>query len=163
MQYVSSVKRDEISTHSLLAEGDRRLLLPWRARMDFNPLPPRGGRRRRRPRRAHYAGHFNPLPPRGGRLPPFARRYIGVLFQPTPSSRRETSMLWPCACTLVFQPTPSSRRETRPISADRRTDDISTHSLLAEGDAPRWRWRFPISDFNPLPPRGGRPCRWASV
>ena len=35
---------------------------------DFNPLPPRGGRRNPRRFRRIRRKHFNPLPPRGGRL-----------------------------------------------------------------------------------------------
>ena len=58
---------DEISTHSLLAEGDRSGC--WRrARASyFNPLPPRGGRRTAPATEGGGAGYFNPLPPRGGR------------------------------------------------------------------------------------------------
>ena len=78
-----------ISTHSLLAEGDALLrpLLP--GSNDFNPLPPRGGRRdvagkiTSKTISTHSllaegdisaedisesVANFNPLPPRGGRL-----------------------------------------------------------------------------------------------
>ena len=123
---------------------------------NFNPLPPRGGR----PARYHRRGarrrisihsllaegdkitlsilfrrtYFNPLPPRGGRL-------------------RDTNFR---VKHVLFQSTPSSRRETRPCRSDNRRAGISIHSLLAEGDRV---WPFylrPYDHFNPLPPRGGR-------
>ena len=34
----------------------------------------------------------------------------------------------------MFQPTPSSRRETHPHKKERQKGPVSTHSLLAEGD-----------------------------
>ena len=60
---------------------------------------------------------------------------IDFLFQPTPSSRRETKQVQRNSITQLFQPTPSSRRET-------------------------WTANLPykrVQNFNPLPPRGGRP------
>ena len=56
-----------ISIHSLLAEGDARHVNDSAQELDFNPLPPRGGRRK-----------------------PPAKLTCGWKFQSTPSSRRET-------------------------------------------------------------------------
>ena len=86
-----------VSTHSLLAEGDSPARQPTARRTCFNPLPPRGGR----------LGVLVEL------------LYVGE-FQPTPSSRRETSKYRFASSAALFQPTPSSRRETaRPILHDR--------------------------------------------
>ena len=56
-----------------------------------------------------------------------------------------------------FQPTPSLRRATRLIRAWRRAQAISTHALLAEGDAGfTVAWYGGWQNFNPRPPCGGR-------
>ena len=57
----------DISTHSLLAEGDGTKTVYRIAHRNFNPLPPRGGRRCRSWKYRDREWHFNPLPPRGGR------------------------------------------------------------------------------------------------
>ena len=150
-----------ISIHSLLAEGDsdrRETAVPS---ADFNPLPPRGGRRSARPG-CRSRPNFNPLPPRGGRhqrgrykrercdfnpLPPRGGRHARQTacerapeFQSTPSSRRETPRSWLSRPRRRFQSTPSSRRETITLT------DLQTGKC---------------SNFNPLPPRGGRLMRAA--
>ena len=86
----------------------------------------------------------------------------------------------------IFQSTPSAWRETPPICPDLPPSRISIHSLRMEGDSPcqttnptgalfqstpsAWRetqggTSFPQagSDFNPLPPHGGRPLTWAYI
>ena len=146
-----------VSTHSLLAEGDclRQRLLP--GSYCFNPLPPRGGRH-------NWAESA-------------ARQW---LFQPTPSSRRETPRvdhrpraggvsthsllaegdplgMADRAIRQQFQPTPSSRRETLSGRHNAYPRRVSTHSLLAEGDGvPSTERPRGAGCFNPLPPRGGR-------
>ncbi len=109
----SDRKERDISIHSLRMEGDKNFLSmtscncifqstpsAWRETqercqivfpaMDFNPLPPHGGR----PFPSMvviYNGYFNPLPPHGGRhdnktnISPLYN-----LFQSTPSAWRET-------------------------------------------------------------------------
>ena len=101
-----------ISTHSLLAEGDPGMESTKIKAYNFNPLPPRGGRRARPAARRlllqisthsllaegdhgsetskRNTSHFNPLPPRGGRHRACNSSRDRVGFQPTPSSRRET-------------------------------------------------------------------------
>ena len=79
-----------ISIHSLLAEGDPSML-----RVQFAPL------------------NFNPLPPRGGRRRQIDASELLWTFQSTPSSRRETQHADHGKDVRVkFQSTPSSRRET---------------------------------------------------
>ena len=125
--------------------------------MNFNPLPPHGGRRRSvaclRPE-----CHFNPLPPHGGRpvsdlggvkthaISIHSLRMEGdrpagcwtihrTSFQSTPSAWRETIYLSADLLRRLFQSTPSAWRETG--------------LLLGDGGG--------NSHFNPLPPHGGRP------
>ena len=59
--------RTIISIHALRGEGDNRLRYSLHGESDFNPRPPRGGRR---PRfvLGSSSWNFNPRPPRGGRL-----------------------------------------------------------------------------------------------
>ena len=103
----------------------------------FNPLPPHGGRRLYLPQRGRLcnisihslhtegdsvpAGHiriysnFNPLPPHGGRPHAFPSLALDLIFQSTPSTRRETG-----------------------LAADTVDDHvISIHSLHTEGDNAR--------------------------
>ena len=80
--------------------------------MYFNPLPPHGGRRRLR-RFLQNVPYFNPLPPHGGRL-------------------KDTSEL---PDDLVFQSTPSTRRETTGCNGQYAMEGISIHSLHTEGDS----------------------------
>ena len=81
------------------------------------------------------SGNFNPRPPRGGRPELSGVRVRAKTFQSTPSSRRATSLVSLCALR----------------------DSISIHALLAEGDKSRIQLVLASNDFNPRPPRGGRP------
>ena len=79
--------------------------------------------------------NFNPLPPHGGR-PYFRKRPLrNQQFQSTPSAWRETIMYF------------VSKMEKL----------ISIHSLRMEGDHIFESVLCEISNFNPLPPHGGRP------
>ncbi len=79
--------------------------------------------------------NFNPRPPRGGRLGRIPLRDKATGFQSTPSARRATEH--------------AVRRNGR--------KEISIHALREEGDhGPGHRRSLP-PDFNPRPPRGGRP------
>ena len=83
------------------------------------------------------SNYFNPRPPRGGRL---GLRYEGDNAK-------------------VFQSTPSARRATSKIPAVCMSEKISIHALREEGDClSRRRLQGPWN-FNPRPPRGGRPGR----
>ena len=131
-------------------------MIPTRGgRRDFNPLPPRGGRPLRRHLR-RLSVHFNPLPPRGGRPELIRLDCLRVHFNPLPprGGRPPAGTRWPGI--ILFQSTPSSRRETRLPHARQRMKNISIHSLLAEGDpSPLPPLKTDVY-FNPLPPRGGR-------
>ena len=134
-------------------------MLCYSTAIDFNPLPPHGGRRNfHAPNglienisihslrmegdcvilwNTHRKNYFNPLPPHGGRLQ-YDRRFSSVfLFQSTPSAWRETPPSRSIFSDPVFQSTPSAWRET----------------------AFGYGFKIQLFHFNPLPPHGGRPSR----
>ena len=131
---ILSVDTSGISIHSLRVEGDPTHNCSLSHTLDFNPLPPCGGRRTYTDRQT-ASRYFNPLPPCGGRLFPantLVRRHRfqstpsvwretmankrkkggGYIFQSTPSVWRETFCCTAQIYCLVFQSTPSVWRET---------------------------------------------------
>ena len=82
----------------------------------------------------------------------------GRRFQSTPSARRATTVGGACdGQIVVFQSTPSARRATEHAVRRNGRKEISIHALREEGDhGPGHRRSLP-PDFNPRPPRGGRP------
>ena len=170
-----------ISTHSLLAEGDVAPTASDVAALVFQPTPSSRRETRSGARKIVPSRDFNPLPPRGGRPCRSGRCPREGAFQPTPSSRRETVAQHGQDASIKIS-THSLLAEgdmaVRPLrgygkisthsllaEGDARDKDIgrhvhiSTHSLLAEGDARHAGLRQAGQDFNPLPPRGGRPRR----
>ena len=81
--------------------------------------------------------HFNPRPPRGERLLGHDEIAVSQPFQSTPSARRATPF-----CSIL-----------------RERLHISIHALREEGDGGQQAETHPGQDFNPRPPRGGRPYR----
>ena len=80
-----------------------------------------------------------------------------LLFQSTPSTRRETCLQATPRPCQAFQSTPSTRRETNLSTEQLDRCDISIHSLHTEGDDLNLVGTLDHSDyFNPLPPHGGR-------
>ena len=147
-----------ISIHALREEGDSRPRI-WanryvlfqstpsarratgirnrgtRARYDFNPRPPRGGRRRHTlPLSYRSAISIHALREEGDCGSPSPVRG-SARFQSTPSARRATQHNEGKSLIFEFQSTPSARRAT----------------LTARGSI------TPGINFNPRPPRGGRP------
>ena len=124
--------------------------------LNFNPRPPRGGRRLmfrplavlmwisiHAPREGGDIStffqrssdpYFNPRPPRGGRQDDPAGRLGDVIFQSTPPARGATTR--------------------RCIYASH--SHISIHAPREGGDLYRVLCHHAIQDFNPRPPRGGR-------
>ena len=86
--------------------------------------------------------------------------YLSILklvFQSTPSVWRETIYIIHHLRTVVFQSTPSAWRETIMYFVSKMEKLISIHSLRMEGDHIFESVLCEISNFNPLPPHGGRP------
>ena len=81
----------------------------------------------------------------------------GSQFQSTPSARRATGSRKGSAPEQEFQSTPSARRATAHSSKEDEIMVISIHALREEGDGPHQPPPRPVQDFNPRPPRGGRP------
>ncbi len=107
-------------------------------------------------------------------------------FQSTPSAWRETrGAVYPASSNAIsihslrvegdafrefarhrrnkFQSTPSAWRETSATSLITSPYFISIHSLRVEGDEPCSQSAAHFIDFNPLPPRGGRPMTRALI
>ena len=149
--------RPEISIHALREEGDDLLVVPKVSSLNFNPRPPRGGRRtsswpydafiqisihalREEGDEPKYHRRIvarfisiHALREEGDQLPPLVVSMAGY-FNPRPPrggrrcGRRSLSTPW------KFQSTPSARRATRGA-----TPVLTPHGY-----------------FNPRPPRGGR-------
>ena len=127
-----------------------------KARYNFYPRPPRGGRpaglqtaiaqtlflstpsARRATRKSSAAAwvrkNFYPRPPRGGRPYGWLLLTVTVQFLSTPSARRAT---WSSSCAW-------------------RQGLISIHALREEGDLKALCWFPHRCNFYPRPPRGGR-------
>ena len=155
------------------------------SRRNFNPRPPRGGRRRRSlPKRptttisihalreegdgvfpaviVDKRYDFNPRPPRGGR-PASAALPASPVMISIHALREEGDESGAVVCRLrfQFQSTPSARRATKLVEQRPRRHYISIHALREEGDL--FLFLFPASrrNFNPRPPRGGRQGHFA--
>ena len=174
----SDRKERDISIHSLRMEGDKNFLSmtscncifqstpsAWRETqercqivfpaMDFNPLPPHGGR----PFPSMvviYNGYFNPLPPHGGRLIILSNYLLLHYFNPLPPHGGRLYAKQLTCGKIAFQSTPSAWRETMYDSKVLRNHRISIHSLRMEGDTNLFCILRCVTHFNPLPPHGGR-------
>ena len=100
---------------------------------------------------------FYPRPPRGGRLDCAGLQRSYRLFLSTPSARRATCPDYNCRDCIVFLSTPSARRATTDWVPAAMVCGISIHALREEGDGRDLHLVFPLWDFYPRPPRGGRP------
>ena len=119
----------EISIHSLRMEGDACSGGSSGRLINFNPLPPHGGRLFSG-RSALLRRHFNPLPPHGGRpIPP--QMSIQVLHISIHSLRMEG--------------------DTRHALQGRVKLCISIHSLRMEGDESSYRQRRKTLRFQSTP------------
>ena len=146
-----------ISIHAPREGGDQLRHQLVQERRDFNPRPPRGGRRAGHAEGYARHGHFNPRPPRGGRRKlPFALRRL-VRFQSTPPARGATASIRPCVKPAInFNPRPP--RGGRPRTAVDADQNLHFNPRPPRGGRPRpCPQTSSFSDFNPRPPRGGRP------
>ncbi len=148
-----------ISIHSPHAEGDGGRPTVSSTTVDFNPLPPCGGRPSSGVPGSSRT-YFNPLPPCGGRHrflagkiwedaisihSPHAEGDLALMasftfvsrFQSTPPMRRETRIGMSLIRKAKFQSTPPMRRETARLNNLEELQEISIHSPHAEGDRHR--------------------------
>ena len=86
----SSSRHSAISIHALREEGDEWRLLQRRARHNFYPRPPRGGRPATSWPSQAATLYFYPRPPRGGRRQSAHAPADAEKFLSTPSARRAT-------------------------------------------------------------------------
>ena len=174
-----SVPRQHISIHALREEGDhQRHTVLYSVAISIHALREEGDTK------SHgfneKQNDFNPRPPRGGRLLAHHHTVEQSLFQSTPSARRATRGRQSTAEIVVisihalreegdlnniiisishtkFQSTPSARRATVGSVGNVQFSCISIHALREEGDGRSLKSYSTSSDFNPRPPRGGRP------
>ena len=125
---------DYISIHAPREGGDYGSHFPWRS-FRISIHAPREGGDRGGSDAGSILKHFNPRPPRGGRLVNFFHKSMYFLFQSTPPARGATLDAGALALQLGIS-----------IHAPREGGDFGTADL--------YRRAF---DFNPRPPRGGRP------
>ena len=170
-----------ISIHALREEGDGSKARQSLCHRYFNPRPPRGGRPQQSVPRQKKTGFQST--PSARRATEALRAQVTNSKISIHALREEgdDTALSPPASPMIFQSTPSARRATRvSLHKGKQKDTISIHALREEGDAalklpghrcclfqstPSARratgwskssWPLPIN-FNPRPPRGGRP------
>ena len=148
-----------ISIHALREEGDRSGLFSSRSPYHFNPRPPRGGR----PGKAHWCRQkrrisIHALREEGDGRPVcalFGALVISIHALREEGDNENPERLW---AIKRFQSTPSARRATAAARRACAAVCISIHALREEGDkGPDRRHTESVTDFNPRPPRGGRP------
>ena len=145
-----------ISIHSLRVEGDGGGVARLVSRLNFNPLPPRGGRRIKKCefcRFLHISIHSLRVE---GDVADVVLAENVKRFQSTPSAWRETYNAQEYDKWFAFQSTPSAWRETT-VSFLRRVCEQYFNPLPPRGGRREQNSASVIGvNFNPLPPRGGR-------
>ena len=168
-----------ISIHAPREGGDHPLLPFCQSHIDFNPRPPRGGRRNY-PLKKPVRLQFQSTPPargatrtsysstafriisihaprEGGDLAGHLQAVFVCLFQSTPPARGATSrsMVWPTV--VLFQSTPPARGATAVSPVPSARVKFQSTPPARGATAHILRSRCPTAHFNPRPPRGGRP------
>ena len=107
---------------------------------------------------AKYPKNFNPRPPRGGR-PALLLVFSSMwpTFQSTPPARGATTTDEPYSWDSQFQSTPPARGATAFNQFPYSNFHISIHAPREGGDFTSIQRKNFVRDFNPRPPRGGRP------
>ena len=100
---------------------------------------------------------FNPLPPHGGRRILAAYLYMDKEFQSTPSAWRETSFSFSSRFCFFISIHSLRMEGDACVSKIGTQAHISIHSLRMEGDDIPDAEGTRQNHFNPLPPHGGRP------
>ena len=146
----------------------------------FNPRPPRGGRRVMIQRAVSGTSYFNPRPPRGGatrqRWTPILQASISIHapreggdamrccigrscpdFNPRPPRGGRLCTRKGHFRVCVFQSTPPARGATLAMCRKKCVLRISIHAPREGGDLDCPLCYHNNRNFNPRPPRGGRP------
>ena len=146
----------KISIHSLRMEGDSTYVSEPLTLLNFNPLPPYGGRHHQIVIIIQF-WDFNPLPPYGGRqkkrISEIQQKMISIH-----SLRMEGDPRFhnPQTIACNFNPLPPYGGRRTTVSQMPWRKIISIHSLRMEGDQARPARSCQALHFNPLPPYGGR-------
>ena len=172
----------KISIHTFLAEGDygNSVLVQYRYQFQstpfsrkvtfqdnarfrwvsfyFNPHLPRGRWQFKNKFYRCLHRYFNPHLPRGRWLQTaLPSKSTAKIFQSTPSSRKVTfGSIFHFSYSFHFNPHLPRGRWLRAYSCSHRSEYISIHTFLAEGDVVFWFCPLPHLYFNPHLPRG----RW---
>ena len=104
----------------------------------------------------HCIPNFNPRPPRGGRRARSADMSTCVLFQSTPPARGATSDFQRRIPFSEFQSTPPAKGATYDMIDATSINIISIHAPREGGDNERRATQPAEANFNPRPPRRGR-------
>ena len=103
--------------------------------------------------------YFNPRPPRGGRRAGYVVIGDTLVFQSTPSARRATEkQLTEYIRSIISIHALREEGDARQNDGITQALLISIHALREEGDCYSWAEVAGVLDFNPRPPRGGRPA-----
>ncbi len=107
--------------------------------------------------RPRFVGNFNPRPPRGGRRTTSGFKSTTSLIS-IHALREEGDVRTPTAAPTLSYFNPRPPRGGRPVirAGDAAAIPISIHALREEGDSVPGTTSAPAPDFNPRPPRGGR-------
>ena len=168
----------KISIHSLRVEGDQRGGAKTWTKINFNPLPPCGGRPEGIILEGLLESIFQSTPSVWRETVRGTLRDFGAKFQSTPSVWRETLVIRVVQDAKIISihslrvegdrsPLRACRQSNISIHSLRVEGDvfrygiisctnISIHSLRVEGDAFRICFCVFLCNFNPLPPCGGR-------
>ena len=155
--------RISISIHAPREGGDGLCGQSSKVLQDFNPRPPRGGRRHAT-RTVEHHGHFNPRPPRGGRP-----RHVEIVrhrlqyFNPRPPRGGRLAARDLHRGGRTFQSMPPARGATSSPAMAITEAIISIHAPREGGDVVVLHGIVGGDDFNPRPPRGGRHHRHQCV
>ena len=145
-----------ISIHSLRVEGDHDSHSACHGTAKFQSTPSEWRETKKRYNCCIILKDFNPLPPSGGRLEYKKTEKMCYRFQSTPSEWRETLVEMEEGRTKRISihslRVEGDTRLTRVFNAMQ----ISIHSLRVEGDVISTSTTIIITNFNPLPPSGGR-------
>ena len=130
---------------------------------DFNPRPPRGGRRRAAARRSMICNISIHAPREGGDQTRRPQDLVDGISIHAPREGGDCTISPSSQVISSFQSTPPARGATKIQHSCLPAVLISIHAPREGGDGAGGNGRSSGSDFNPRPPRGGRRRRGAGL